>query len=135
MAILSKEEVLAAADRVPEELEISEWGGSIMLRALTVSQRAALLETAKGEDGELDTERLTVFGFIAGVSEPKFSAADYDGLAERSAGAMDDVIKRIWSMSGIDTEDEKDVKEDFSEGANSGSSSTSRKGSRGRSRK
>ena len=135
MAILTKEEVLAAADRVPEELEVEEWGGAIMLRALTVSQRAALLETAKGDDGELDTERLTVFGFIAGVSDPKFGPTDYKGLAERSAGAMDNVIKRLWAMSGIDTDDEDDVEEDFSQGANSRNSSTRRKGSGRRSRK
>lgn len=98
--ILTREAILAS--RVPEKIvEVPAWGGCVRVRGMTVAERTALLEAITGPDGKIDGERATLYAFIHGVVEPKFTAEDVAALRELSAAALDTVTREFITLSGI----------------------------------
>lgn len=99
MKKLTRDAIIAAQDIRTEEIEVPEWGGALTVRGFTLAQRHRLFEMAK-RDGEIDSLRATILTFIEGVTEPKFTLADYDTLRDKSA-VVERVAMRILALSGI----------------------------------
>ncbi len=96
---LSREALLSAPDIKTEELEVPEWGGSVVLQSLTLEQTAKITAAGKKKGaGELDT---TLMALIEGLAEPKLDPGDIPALRAHSAGVLARLGKRIMEMSGL----------------------------------
>ena len=98
--MLTREEILKAKDLKTKVVKVPEWGGDVTIQALSLKDFADIETAAKGIDGKLDTLKLGIATFIAGVIEPKFVRADIAELQNRSVNAMTDVITEINKLSG-----------------------------------
>ena len=105
MARLNREDILNAKDIKDTEVEVPEWGGTVLVRTLTGAQRAAVLDGAMGEDGKVSSLELYPRLIVAGCVEPEFSKADVEALNEKSASAIEVVAKAIMGISGISKDD------------------------------
>ena len=106
MARITRDQFFAAA--IPTEVvEVPELGGDVEIRALTVAQQDAIASSVKRrKDGqEADAACKTL---IEGMVDPKLTAADYEALKDRSAGAVARIVGRIVRLSGMtkDVQDE-----------------------------
>lgn len=105
---LSREAILAARDLPERDVAISQWNGSVRIRALTKADSQALRDQAStdvtGPDGlptkQVDTKKFELLLFVHCVTEPKFAEDDVAQLREKSAGAIDTVIRGINELNG-----------------------------------
>jgi len=100
--MLTKDQILFSADLIEKEIECPEWGGSIKVTGLSLAKRNNIMVGATDiNSGKLDTEKMQILTFIEAVVEPKFALADYEALKNKSATAMDRVVKEIYQISGV----------------------------------
>lgn len=98
---LTREQILESSDLTDDEVEVPEWGGTVKVRGFTKRQQRQFVKDAT-VDGKVDEDRYEVLTFIHGVTEPKFSAEDYEALLDKSATAMNRVLLAIARLSGAD---------------------------------
>lgn len=98
---LTREQILQAQDLRTETIDVPEWGGELVIRALTMQQLYDIKESSFS-GGENRPLRGTILTFCAGVAEPTFTLADYDELKKKSA-AVEKVVGKILKLSGIGT--------------------------------
>ena len=110
MKRLSREEILNAKDLETREVEIKEWHGSVLVKALSGKKRSDILQTCIDDKGKMDLNKLYPALLVAGCIEPEFKKADAEALNEKNSGAIETVCKVISSMSGINQEDVEDAK-------------------------
>jgi len=101
---LTAEDILSSVDITPEIVDVPQWGGTVTIQPFTKEAQQRARKQAMN-DGEIDTDRLEMVLFIEGVVEPKFTEEHYEALKGKSAAAIDLVLQKIMSASGI-TEDE-----------------------------
>ncbi|WP_156359345.1 phage tail assembly chaperone [Sphingomonas sp. Leaf242] len=147
MANLLSREAILAAPVVTTEVEVPEWGGSVLVRALSLKARMALLDAIYANDAEhtawkedqakpeadreglarvdlYDQSILTVIHAIVDeTGEQVFTVDDYDRFA-----AIDyDVIKNIWvAVTMHSRRDPEALKKNSGKTRTGGSSSGSR---------
>jgi hypothetical protein len=110
--MLTVDQILDAPDLAEEVVEVPAWGGEVRVRAFSKAKqqelrRAATVVTigANGKPEEdVDSAKLERLMLVAGLVDPVFSFDQADLLAEKSAGAVDTILKRILAISGL-TED------------------------------
>jgi len=120
---LSAEEVLNANDIVTEEVEVPEWGGSVLVRGLTALERdrfeASVIQgsgkntTVKLENARAKLASLTVVGEDG---KRLFSQADVAKLSQKSAAALNRIYNVAARLSGITDEDLEEISQDFDGG-------------------
>lgn len=99
---LTVSDILAANDIVEEDVAVPEWGGSVRIRAFTKAKQLELRAMATDpRTGQVDEVRLELQIFIHGVIDPVFPPVHATELREKSAGAIDRVLKRIVAISGM----------------------------------
>lgn len=104
MARLTRENILEAKDIPEAEVEVKEWGGSVLVRGMSVADRTKLLKAISDpKTDKVDPEKASLYAFVVGVVEPKFIEQDYEALKEKSAAAIDRVTKEFLTLSGVDT--------------------------------
>lgn len=116
MSRLNREQIFSCPDVMEREVEVPEWGGSVLLRTLTKAKQVSVRKQAMN-NGQLDDERLEVFLFIAGVIDPVFTPEDYEALRAKSAAAMDRVLTEIYRGSGMTKEEGARIERAFPDGA------------------
>ena len=104
--MLTKEAILAAQDLKSEEVEVSEWGGSVTVRSMTGVQRDAFGASLRSADGMLNLDnyraKLLVRCLVGEDGSPMFTDADILALGGKSSAALDRVTlvaERINLMS------------------------------------
>lgn len=107
--ILTADEIWAAKDIEERVVPVPQWNGAVRIRTLSQKQSADLRRKAQRinpatRQSELDNEALEQLLFIEGVIEPKFTAADYGRLSEKSMAAMTVVLKAVMDASGFSSE-------------------------------
>jgi hypothetical protein len=107
LARITRDQFFAAA--IPTEVvEVPELGGSVEIRALTVAQQQTIATSVKrmkdGQDADAACKTL-----IEGMIDPQLTAADYDALKERSAGAITRIVGRIVCLSGMTKESQDEI--------------------------
>jgi len=120
---LSAEEVLNANDITTEEVEVPEWGGSVLVRGLTALERdrfeASVIQgsgkntTVKLENARAKLASLTVVGEDG---KRLFSQADVAKLSQKSASALNRIYNVAARLSGITDEDLEEISQDFGGG-------------------
>lgn len=120
--LLTKDQILSAADRPTLGVEVPEWNGDVLLCRMDGRQRAAYEEAA---EGPYELLRATVVSICA-VDEagaPLFTAADLAALNGKSAVALDRVFKAAVAHNRLRKQD-RDGAEKNSETASSAASSS-----------
>lgn len=97
---LSAAEILALEDTKTEEVYVPEWDTVVVVRGLTKRQQLDI-RTASMVGGEPDAEKSQQGLWLEGVVEPKFEEHQLPLLFEKSAGAVDAVLKRVLILSGM----------------------------------
>jgi hypothetical protein len=112
MSRLTREAILSAPDITEKEVDVPEWGGSVLIRTMTKAQQVKLRREAM-VDGSLSEDRLEILIFVHGVVEPQFTAEDHDTLKGKSASAMDRVLLEIYRGSGMTKEEAARIERAF----------------------
>lgn len=97
---LSREAILDAVDYQPHEVEVPEWGGTVLIRPLTLGGRD-LLERLWSAKDPLFRAKVLALGIVGEDGKPLFTQADAQALAEKSASAAERVLDAILRESGI----------------------------------
>ena len=111
MALLTREEILTADDIKTEEVAVPEWGGEVLVRSLTGTQRDNYeMEIVAARDKGKLTKAALRAGFVARcvVDEQGvrlFKDADIQALGMKSAAALDRVFAVAKRMSELSEED------------------------------
>jgi hypothetical protein len=105
--ILSAEEIWAADDIREDTVEIPEWGGSVRVRALDLTQIAAVATSAmkrnpKTNQEELDRKLSMLYTLIEGMVEPKLTIADARNLEKKSATAVTRIVQAINNLGATE---------------------------------
>lgn len=116
MTLLSREAILAAEDVKTEEVEVPEWGGSVLVKGLTGADRDALeasVMVLKGQKQSLNLTnyraRLVACCIVDETGARIFSPGDLEALGRKSAAALDRVAAAARRLSGISDEDEEEL--------------------------
>lgn len=114
MALLTREQILAAQDIRYDTVPVPEWGGEARLRSMTGADRDEYeqwLISQRGPDEKTNIRnlraRLVSLSIVDDAGQRLFSDADIEALGERSAAALDRVTEaasRLNSLSQRDVE-------------------------------
>src|SRR5579864_9517252 len=101
MALLTKTQILAADDLRREAVSVPEWGGEVLVRALSEAERQVLLKNY--DEDAMDTRaKLCALAIVDEAGVPMFTTADVEALSKKSAVALDvvfDVAKRLAGLA------------------------------------
>ncbi|MDQ5960164.1 MAG: hypothetical protein QG592_1246 [Pseudomonadota bacterium] len=102
MARLSKQQVFKAPLKT-EEVEVEEWGGSVLISEMPVKKRNQLMArfiTPDGKESDVSTE-LELDLFIASCKDPEFSHEDAEALQAVSGAAVGRVAAMAMQLNGL----------------------------------
>src|SRR5579859_632078 len=100
MALLTKTQILAADDLRRETVSVPEWGGEVLVRALSEAERQALLKDYDEE--ATDTRaKLCALAIVDESGAPLFTAADVEALSKKSAAALDAIFEAAKRLAGL----------------------------------
>lgn len=121
MSYLTREQILDADDVQYQEVECKEWGGTVLIRSLSGSERDAfeaesLVQKGKSSQVNLRNVRARLAArCIVGErgGKPIFNPVDVDALGKKSAAALDRVFSAAMELSGLTPADVKELVENF----------------------
>ena len=127
---LTKEQILSAQDFKTEEVEVEEWGGSVIIKSLTAKERdrfeASMIE-GRGKDRKTNLEnlraRLVAKTAVDEQGNLLFSEKDVDALGEKNAAAIDKVFAVAQRLSKLRPEDVEELTKNSDQGQSDDSSS------------
>lgn len=112
MALLSREQILAATALPEEEVNVPEWGGSVRVRGLTGAQRdhyESTLIQQKGDKRELNLRnaraKLVAMACVDQKGGKLFTSSDVEALGQLSASALNRIWEAARRLSGLGDED------------------------------
>jgi hypothetical protein len=128
---LSRDQILEAKDLETREVDCPEWGGSVLVKALSGRERdaweASLVQMrGKQQVPQLGNIRAKLVArcVVDENGERLFTDADIKALGEKSAAALDRIFDVASEMSGISEKDIEEI-EGNSDGALSAASTSS----------
>lgn len=106
MAVLSKEQILAAHDLATEDVDVSEWGGAVRLRLLTGTERArfedeVLDARSKGKELPRFKLKLLALCLVDDAGNRLFTDAELDALGKKSAKVIEVLFDACRRMNGL----------------------------------
>lgn len=115
MALLSREAILEAKDIETKEVEVPEWGGSVLVKGLGGAQRNAYEQSlikGQGKNAKMNLDnamaKLVALTVVDEKGKPLFSQADVEALGRKSGKALARVYAVASELSGL-TEDDVDA--------------------------
>ncbi len=116
MAYLTRDEILQADDLEMEVVKVPEWGGEVLVRGLTGTERDAFegsIITLKGKQSSMNMQnvraKLVARSIVDEYLERLFSDADVEALGKKSAAALDRVFSVAQRLSGVSDEDVEEL--------------------------
>ncbi|MCG3176904.1 MAG: hypothetical protein MOGMAGMI_01868 [Candidatus Omnitrophica bacterium] len=115
--LLDRTAILAAPDLKTEEVFIPQWGGTVIVRALTANQRdefeSDLFRIRMSRAGEMQADisykglraKVVSWSVVDENGERVFRNSDRDALGEKNAGALDIIFDKAQQLSGLDDDD------------------------------
>lgn len=98
--VLSLEEIMAVDDITEKQVEIPEWGGSVIVKSISHRDMRAISKSAGGdEDEEISEEEIEKWVFIKGMVQPQVDEAAYEKLIDKSTGAISKILTEILGRS------------------------------------
>jgi hypothetical protein len=128
---LSRDDILKAEDLTTEEVDVPEWGGTVLVRGMSGRERdefeASMAERRGGrmvQNFANTRAKLVSYCVVDDDGQRMFTAADIAALGEKSGAALDRVFEAAARLSGLSDTDVEELTENFG-GTRSGSSSSS----------
>ena len=129
--LLSREQILEAADRTTQDVEVPEWGGTVRVRSLSGSERddyEAGIVQLRGDGSRKFTlqnarARLVSLSICDESGARVFQDSDIAALGAKSAAALERVFDVARNLSGLSEKDVEELAEGFQD-APSGSSTS-----------
>lgn len=129
--ILSKEQILAASDLKTASVDVPEWGGEVMVRMMSGTDRdeweASLVTVA--EDGTRKPNmtnlrvKLVALTLVGEDGQRMFSVDEIGHLAGKSAAALNRVFEAAQKLNGLGANAEADAVKNSAPGLSEGSTS------------
>lgn len=120
LGLLTKAQILGAADVLVEDVEVAEWGGVVRVRGLSGSERDAFEADSilrKGRDVRMNMKnlraRLVAMTVVDEAGERLFGFGDVEALGGKSARALDRVFGVAMRLSGLRDEDVEELAKNF----------------------
>lgn len=103
---LTREQILNATDMRTAEVDVPEWGGTVMVRAMTGLERDAFEESITGKNKVSIRAKLASMA----ICDPEtkafiFTAADIEALGQRNFAALNRVCDAASNLSALTPED------------------------------
>ncbi len=128
MALLTRDEILQAQYLPTEQVHVPEWGGDVLVRALTGAERDAFEQSIvdqRGKDTRMNLRniraKLVALTVVDGDGKRLFSDADAKLLGQKSASALDKIFEVAQRLSGLRDEDVEELAKNSDDGLNAGS--------------
>lgn len=138
---LSRDDILKAEDLITEEVEVPEWGGSVLVRGMSGRERddfeSSMVVRAAGQmvqDFANTRAKIVARCVVGDDGQPLFTSADVTVLGEKSGAALDRVFTVASRLSGLGEKDVEELAGNFGDPNGASSSSLSLPGSAKRSR-
>jgi hypothetical protein len=119
---LSRDDVLKAEDLTTEEVDVPEWGGSVLVRGMSGRERDEFeASMAQQRGGKMVQNLVNVRAKIVircvvdDNGNRLFDAADIDVLGGKSGAALDRVFTVASRLSGLSDTDVEDLTANFGE--------------------
>ena len=110
--LLDRAAIFAAKDIKTERVPVPEWGGDVLVRGLTGTQRddyEASLVVTKGSNREMNLKnaraKLIIRSVVTEDGKPMFTEGDLEALGGKSASALERIFTVARRLSGLSEED------------------------------
>ncbi|ARK96168.1 hypothetical protein [Burkholderia pseudomallei] len=131
--ILNRAAILAANDLATVTVDVSEWGGAVIIRSMTGAQRDAYETSLMTKDASgrytIDTEnmraKLVIFTAVDETGTPLFTLDDLPALASKNAAVIERMFVAAQRINGLS----KDAVADAEKNSVSGQPDASASGS------
>lgn len=127
MGYLSAEEILAAEDLETVEVDVPEWGGTVLVRPFTATERdryeLAIREAARNPDNAQIRAQFAGRVMVDEQGKRLFSDREVGKLGEKSAAPLDRIIDTVRELSGMSKGAADRAAEGFGNAPSDGSSS------------
>ena len=103
MNILSKDAILAADDLPRETVNVPEWGGEVLVRTMSGTDRYAFEASLLEKDGRMENvrARLVALTLCDSQGDRLFDDSEIAALGRKSARALDRVFSVAQRLNGI----------------------------------
>lgn len=109
MALLTREQILAADDCAIETVSVPEWGGEVGVKTLTGAEKDAWESERQTSDGSFNLENirasLVAIAACDGDGQRLFTLADVVELGKKSVRALDRVFQAAKKLNGVSEEE------------------------------
>ncbi len=119
MAFLSRDVILNCDDLVTQEVDVPEWGGTVVVRSLTGKERdsfeASIMNMQGGKAPSVKYENLRAKLVLLSVvdptdyKKPMFQQGDLDALGGKDAKPLDRIFTVAQKLSGISADDVEEM--------------------------
>lgn len=113
---LTREQILGAEDLETEVVDVPEWGGQVLVRGMTGTERDAFeasIVEMRGKQSRVDMRniraKLVAKSIVDEEGKLLFSDADVRALGQKSASALDRVFTAAQRVSGISDTDVEEL--------------------------
>ena len=97
--VLTLDDITAADDRTTRTVDVPEWGGSVVVRGLTLEE-ARDIQKAAIQGGEVDETKVMVLTVSAGCVDPVIPREQAMILAQKRAGNVIRLCVAINELTG-----------------------------------
>lgn len=112
---LSRDDILSAQDFRTDEVEVPEWGGTVLVRELSAMEAENIGFSMADKQGNIDLSkakglavRTVALGVIDEDYRKVFTRKDVEALGKHSRIAINRIATRIMQLSGMSPEPDKD---------------------------
>lgn len=113
--VLTLDDITAADDRITRTVEVPEWGGSVVVRGLTLEE-ARDIQKAAIQGGEVDETKVMVLTVSAGCVDPVIPRDQAMILAQKRAGNVIRLCVAINELTGASPQEVDAAIREFREG-------------------
>lgn len=134
MGLLTRDQILRAQDIRRETVDVPEWGGQVLVQAMSAADRDAFetslqKRTGEGRKAKITTDttnfraKLAARCIVNENGDPLFEPADIGKLGRKSAAALERVLEVARRLAGMTDEDAEELEKNSVETPEEDSSS------------
>jgi hypothetical protein len=116
MALLTRDEILQVQDLPTEQVHVPEWGGDVLVRALTGAERDMFEQSIveqRGRNTRMNLQniraKLVALTVVDEQGNRIFKDEDVKWLGNKSAAALDRIFEVAQRLSGLRDEDVEEL--------------------------
>lgn len=105
--MLTKEQILSSQDRPTKEVEVSEWGGTVLVASMSGADRDRFELSMRDDEMQNIRARLVALTVVDENGDRVFSDKDVAALGKKSAAALSKVFLVSQELNGFGEDVEK----------------------------